>query len=68
MKLVKFFALAVAAGAMFTACEPNEPNRPQGPADFAQAESKVYVDVTATGWENCNANEGDVATTYMHLN
>lgn len=55
MKLVKFFALAVAAGAMFTACEPNEPNRPQGPADFAQAESKVYVDVTATGWENCNA-------------
>lgn len=55
MKLVKFFALAVAAGAMFTACEPNEPNRPQGPADFEQAESKVYVDVTATGWENCNA-------------
>lgn len=55
MKLVKFFALAVAAGAMFTACEPNEPNRPNGPADFEQAESKVYVDVTATGWENCNA-------------
>lgn len=55
MKLVKFFALAVAAGAMFTACEPNEPNRPDGPADFEQAESKVYVDVTATGWENCNA-------------
>lgn len=21
-----------------------------------------------TGWENCNAHESDVATTYMHLN
>ncbi len=49
-----FFALA--AVATLAACESDDNGkRPVGPGDFTQEESKVYVDVTATGWENCNA-------------
>lgn len=49
-----FFALA--AVATLAACESDDNGkRPVGPGDFTQEDSKVYVDVTATGWENCNA-------------
>lgn len=49
-----FFVLA--AVATLAACESEDNGkRPVGPGDFTQEESKVYVDVTATGWENCNA-------------
>lgn len=51
----KFFVFAMAAVAMLAACESEENKKPAGPGDFTQAESKVYVDVTATTWENCNA-------------
>lgn len=47
----------MAAIAMLAACESegNNNKKPVGPGDFTQSESKVYVDVTATTWENCNA-------------
>ena len=50
MKLVKFFALAVAALAVSCAAEENKTNAP----DFELTESKIYCDVTAGEWENCN--------------
>lgn len=50
-----FFAMA--AIAMLAACESegNGNKKPVGPGEFTQAETKVTVDVTAAGWENCNA-------------
>ena len=50
MKLVKFFALAVAALAVSCAPEENKVNTP----DFELTESTIYCDVTAGEWENCN--------------
>ena len=50
MKLVKFFALAVAAFAV--ACGPEENKPVNAPVDLT--ESKIYCDVTAGEWENCN--------------
>ena len=50
MKLVKFFAIAVAAFAVACAPEENKTNAP----DFELTESKIYCDVTAGEWENCN--------------
>ena len=51
MKLVKFFALAVAAFAVSCAAEEKPAvNAPE----FEQTESKIYCDVTAGEWENCN--------------
>ena len=50
MKLVKFFAIAVAAFAV--ACAPEEQNVNK-PVELT--ESTIYCDVTAAGWENCNA-------------
>lgn len=47
MKLVKFFALAVAALAVSCAAEENKTNAP----DFELTESTIYCDVTAAGWE-----------------
>lgn len=52
MKLVKFFALAVAAFAV--ACAPEEKPTVNAP-EINQTESTIYCDVTAGGWENCNA-------------
>ena len=51
MKLVKFFALAVAALAVSCAAEENKTNAP----DFELTESKILCDVSAGAWENCNA-------------
>lgn len=50
-----FFAMA--AIAMLAACETegNGNKKPVGPGEFTQVETKVTVDVTAAGWENCNA-------------
>lgn len=47
----------MAAIAMLAACESegNGNKKPVGPGEFTQAETKVTVDVTAAGWENCNA-------------
>lgn len=53
MKLVKFFAVAVAAVAMLAACEPEEKKPINKPVELT--ESKILCDVTAGGWENCNA-------------
>ncbi len=50
MKLVKFFALAVAAFAVACAPEENKTNAPE----FELTESTIYCDVTAGEWENCN--------------
>lgn len=50
MKLVKFFAIAVAAFAVACAPEENKTNAP----DFELTESTIYCDVTAGEWENCN--------------
>ena len=50
MKLVKFFAIAVAAFAVACAPEENKTNAP----DFELTESTIYCDVTAGAWENCN--------------
>ena len=50
MKLVKFFALAVAALAVSCAAEENKTNAP----DFELTASTIYCDVTAGEWENCN--------------
>ena len=50
MKLVKFFAIAVAAFAV--ACGPEENKPVNVPVDLT--ESKIYCDVTAGEWENCN--------------
>lgn len=47
MKLVKFFAIAVAAFAVACAPEENKTNAPQ----FELTESKIYIDVTAGNWE-----------------
>lgn len=49
MKLVKFFAAAIAAVAMFAACEPEQKAPVQKPAELT--ESKIYCDVSAAGWE-----------------
>lgn len=53
MKLVKFFAAAIAAVAMLAACEPANETPKGGDDDgFVTLEFvKVYCDVTATGWE-----------------
>lgn len=51
MKLVKFFAIAVAAFAVACAPEENKTNAPS----FELTESTIYCDVTAGAWENCNA-------------
>ena len=51
MKLVKFFAIAVAAFAVACAPEENKTNAPE----FELTESTIYCDVTAGAWENCNA-------------
>lgn len=53
MKLVKFFAVAVAAVAMLAACEPEEKKPINKPVELT--ESKILCDVSAAGWENCNA-------------
>lgn len=50
MKLVKFFAIAVAAFAVACGPEENKTNAP----DFELTESTIYCDVTAGAWENCN--------------
>ncbi len=52
MKLVKFFAVAVAAVAMCVACEPAENNNGKKPGGgvITQETVKIYADVTATGW------------------
>lgn len=50
MKLVKYFAFAVAALAVSCAAEENKTNAP----DFELTESTIYCDVTAGEWENCN--------------
>lgn len=50
MKLVKFFAIAVAAFAV--ACAPEEQNVNK-PVELT--ESKILCDVSAGAWENCNA-------------
>lgn len=47
MKLVKFFAIAVAAFAVACAPEENKTNAPQ----FELTESTIYIDVTAANWE-----------------
>ena len=49
MKLVKFFAAAIAAVAMFAACEPEQKAPVQKPTELT--ESKIYCDVSAAGWE-----------------
>lgn len=49
MKLVKFFAAAIAAVAMFAACEPEQKAPVQKPAELT--ESKIYCDVSAADWE-----------------
>ena len=51
MKLVKFFAIAVAAFAVACAPEENKTNAPE----FELTESKILCDVSAGAWENCNA-------------
>ena len=50
MKLVKFFALALAAFAVACGPEENKTNAPE----FELTESTIYCDVTAGEWENCN--------------
>ncbi len=50
MKLVKFFAVAVAAVAMFAACEPNNNQGNQGGGVITQETLKVYANVEATDW------------------
>lgn len=50
MKLVKFFALAVAAFAVACGTEEVGDNKP----NFELTESTIYCDVTAGAWENCN--------------
>ena len=51
MKLVKFFAVAVAAVAMFTACEPaNNQGNNNGGGVITQETLKVYANVEATDW------------------
>lgn len=49
MKLVKFFAIAVAAFAVACAPEEQKVNKP-----VELTESTIYCDVTAGAWENCN--------------
>lgn len=53
MKLVKFFAVAVAAVAMCAACEPADDNNGKKPGGgvITQESVKIYCDVNATGWE-----------------
>lgn len=51
MKLVKFFAIAVAAFAVACGPEENKTNAPE----FELTESKILCDVSAGAWENCNA-------------
>ena len=50
MKLVKFFAIAVAAFAVACGPEEQKVNKP----NFELTESTIYCDVTAGEWENCN--------------
>ncbi|MBR4952293.1 MAG: starch-binding protein [Alistipes sp.] len=51
MKLVKFFAVAVAAVAMLAACEPNNnQGGNQGGGVITQETLKVYANVEATDW------------------
>lgn len=50
MKLVKFFAIAVAAFAVACAPEEQKVNKP-----VELTESKILCDVSAGAWENCNA-------------
>lgn len=56
MKLVKFFAAAIAAVAMFASCEApegektNNNNGQNGPVTVELI--KIYCDVTATGWDS----------------
>lgn len=50
MKLVKFFAIAVAAFAVACGPEEQKVNKP----NFELTESTIYCDVTAGAWENCN--------------
>ena len=49
MKLVKFFAVAVAAVAMFAACEPAD-NQGNNGGVITQETLKVYANVEATDW------------------
>ena len=51
MKLVKFFAIAVAAFAVACGPEEQKVNKP----NFELTESKILCDVSAGAWENCNA-------------
>lgn len=54
MKLVKFFAAAIAAVAMFAACEsPKENQGNEGGDVIVQEFVNVYCDITATDWEKC---------------
>lgn len=51
MKLVKFFAVAVAAVAMCAACEPaEETGKKPGGGVITQETLKIYCDVNATDW------------------
>ena len=52
MKLVKFFAVAVAAVAMCVACEPADDNNGKKPGGgvITQETLKVYANVEATDW------------------
>lgn len=52
MKLVKFFAVAVAAVAMCAACEPADDNNGKKPGGgvITQETLKIYCDVNATDW------------------
>jgi hypothetical protein len=52
MKLVKFFAVAVAAVAMCAACEPADDNNGKKPGGgvITQESVKIYCDVNATDW------------------
>lgn len=51
MKLVKFFAVAVAAVAMCAACEPaEETGKKPGGGVITQESVKIYCDVNATDW------------------
>lgn len=50
MKFAKFLALSIAAIAM-VACGPAEEDPNDGPGFITQQFTKVYCDVSATGWE-----------------
>ena len=57
MKLVKFFAVAVAAVAMLAACEPanNNGGNNNGGGVITQETVKVYANVEAAGWTTVGA-------------